>query len=117
VQRRQPGDNVQTETSGQADRIPSGVRAVGASASPRSQGSRAGCGFAAIERQLAYQPILETRHRKPLRPNPIAPWQLSIDDLRVFYDVGTEADGPVRILAIGRKHGNILMIGDEEVRL
>jgi mRNA-degrading endonuclease RelE of RelBE toxin-antitoxin system len=73
--------------------------------------------FAAIERQLAYQPILETRHRKPLRPNPIAPWQLSIDDLRVFYDVGTEADGPVRILAIGRKHGNILMIGDEEVRL
>lgn len=71
----------------------------------------------AIERQLPYQPLVETRHRKPLRPNPIAPWQLSIRDLRVFYEVGTEAKGPVRILAIGRKRGSILTIGGEEVRL
>jgi hypothetical protein len=71
----------------------------------------------AIERQLRYQPLLETRHRKPLRLNPIAPWQLSVEDLRVFYEVGVEATGPVRILAVGRKHGSILKIGGEEVQL
>jgi mRNA-degrading endonuclease RelE of RelBE toxin-antitoxin system len=71
----------------------------------------------AIERQLSAQPLVETRHRKPLRPNPIAPWQLSVEDLRVFYEVGADENGPVRILAVGRKHGSILTIGGEEVRL
>ena len=71
----------------------------------------------AIERQLSDQPLLETRHRKPLRPNPIAPWQLSVENLRVFYEVGPEANGPVRILAVGRKQRSILTIGGEEVRL
>lgn len=28
----------------------------------------------AAERQLLHEPLKETRHRKPLRPNPIAPW-------------------------------------------
>ena len=50
----------------------------------------------AIERQLRIQPLVETRHRKPLRPNPIAPWQLSVEELRIFYEVGAEANGPVR---------------------
>jgi hypothetical protein len=71
----------------------------------------------AIERQLLSQPLVETRHRKPLRPNPIAPWQLTVEDLRVFYEVGAAANGPVRILAVGRKHGCILKIGGEEVHL
>ena len=71
----------------------------------------------AIERQLSEEPLVETRHRKPLRPNPIAPWQLSVGDLRVFYEVGPEANGPVRILAVGRKQRSILTIGGEEVRL
>jgi mRNA-degrading endonuclease RelE of RelBE toxin-antitoxin system len=38
----------------------------------------------AIERQLVYEPLKETRNRKPLRPNPIAPWELRVGDLRVF---------------------------------
>ena len=112
---RQPGDNAQTEASNQAGRVPSGVRAVGSSASP-SAGERVVV-LGAIERQLPQQPLVETRHRKPLRPNPIAPWQLSVEDLRVFYEVGAEANGPVRILAIGQKNGNILTIGGEEVQL
>jgi len=32
----------------------------------------------AIEKQLPYQPLVETKQRKPLRPNPIAPWELLI---------------------------------------
>lgn len=32
----------------------------------------------ALERQLAFEPLKETRNRKPLRPNPLAPWELRI---------------------------------------
>lgn len=28
----------------------------------------------AIENLLSHEPLRETRNRKPLRPNPIAPW-------------------------------------------
>ena len=41
--------------------------------------------LAAIERQLVHEPMAETRNRKPLRPNPLAPWKLRIGALRVFY--------------------------------
>ena len=50
----------------------------------------------AIGRQLRHQPLVETRHRKPLRPND---------------------NGLVRILGIGRKHGNALTIGGKEIQL
>ena len=41
----------------------------------------------AIATQLVEEPLKETRHRKPLRPNPVAPWELRAGELRVFYDV------------------------------
>ena len=41
-----------------------------------------------VDEQLKYQPTVETRNRKPMRPNPIAPWELRIGNLRVYYDVG-----------------------------
>jgi hypothetical protein len=37
-----------------------------------------------VEQQLAHQPTNQTRNRKPLRPNPVAPWELRIGVLRVF---------------------------------
>jgi mRNA-degrading endonuclease RelE of RelBE toxin-antitoxin system len=40
-----------------------------------------------IERQLLHEPLVETRNRKPLRPNPVAPWELRIGNLRAFYEV------------------------------
>ena len=39
----------------------------------------------AVDRQLAHQPTVETRNRKLMRPNPVALWELRIDDLRVYY--------------------------------
>ena len=36
-----------------------------------------------VDRQLLNQPTVETRNRKPMRPNPLAPWELRIGDLRV----------------------------------
>ncbi|MGH9363022.1 MAG: type II toxin-antitoxin system RelE family toxin [Thermoanaerobaculia bacterium] len=70
----------------------------------------------AIEQQLSYEPLVETRNRKPLRPNPVAPWELRVGDLRAFYEVAAEAN-EVLVLAVGRKRGHRLWIGDEEVRL
>ena len=73
--------------------------------------------LAAIDRQLLNEPLKEARHRKPLRPNPIAPWELRVGRLRVFYEVVGAEGGVVRILAVGRKRRNVLMIGGKEIRL
>jgi mRNA-degrading endonuclease RelE of RelBE toxin-antitoxin system len=70
-----------------------------------------------IEQQLVHEPLTETRNRKPLRPNPIAPWELRVGNLRVFYDVVAEEPNIVRVLAIGEKKGNKLFIASKEVQL
>jgi mRNA-degrading endonuclease RelE of RelBE toxin-antitoxin system len=51
-----------------------------------------------------------------LEDNERAPWELSVGDFRVFYDIDLESE-IVTILAIGKKTHNILRIGDEEVEL
>ena len=71
----------------------------------------------AIETQLKDEPLKETRHRKPLRPNPIAPWELRVGELRVFYENAPEPSKTIMILAIGHKQGNQLFIGGTEVSL
>lgn len=70
-----------------------------------------------VDRQLAHQPLVETRNRKPMRPNPIAPWELRIGELRVYYEVKEEPDPVVTVLAVGVKNGNVVRIGSEEVSL
>jgi mRNA-degrading endonuclease RelE of RelBE toxin-antitoxin system len=69
-----------------------------------------------IEVQLTYQPDMETRNRKRLRPNSLAPWELRIGEIGVFYDVNADA-GSVRVIAVGRKDGSRLIIGGEEISL
>ena len=66
------------------------------------------------EIQLAHEPW-RTRNRKRLRPNPIAPWELRMRDVRIFYEV--DEPGVVTVLAIGAKHGNRLYIEGEEIEL
>ena len=71
-----------------------------------------------VERQLINEPLKETRNRKPMRPNPIAPWELRIRTFCVYYAVVDEAQEPmVLILAIGVKQHNRVRIGDEEITL
>ncbi|MBM3241314.1 type II toxin-antitoxin system RelE/ParE family toxin [Candidatus Poribacteria bacterium] len=70
-----------------------------------------------VERQLVHEPLVETRNRKQLRPNPVAPWELRIGDLRVFYEVASDEPDTVRILAVGRKRGYRLYIAGKEVAL
>jgi mRNA-degrading endonuclease RelE of RelBE toxin-antitoxin system len=71
----------------------------------------------AIQRQLTNEPLVETRNRKPLRPNPVAPWELRVGSMRVFYDVSKGPPQVVRVLAVGVKDRNVLRIGGQEIQL
>jgi mRNA-degrading endonuclease RelE of RelBE toxin-antitoxin system len=73
--------------------------------------------LSAIETQLAHQPAVETRNRKPMRPNVLATWELRVRNLRVYYVVNEEPEQVVSIRAIGIKVRNRVRIGDEEVEL
>jgi len=70
-----------------------------------------------VEQQLAHQPTTETRNRKRMRPNPVAPWEFRIGDLRVYYQVTDSPEPIVDVLAVGQKAGNRVIIGGEEVDL
>ncbi len=70
-----------------------------------------------IERQLVHEPLTETRNRKPLRPSPVAPLELRVGNLRVFYEVAADEPNVVRVLAVGRKRGNTLLIAGKEIEL
>lgn len=70
-----------------------------------------------IEKQLTYQPTIETKNRKPMRPNLLAPWELRIGTFRVYYDVEEKPEPIVRIRAVGIKLRNQVRIGKEVVQL
>ena len=70
-----------------------------------------------IKRQLRYEPFIETRNRKRLRPNPLAPWELRIGRLRVFYELDAVDSDLVNVLAVGIKKGNRLFIAGKKMEL
>jgi len=67
-----------------------------------------------VDKQLIYQPTVETRNRKPMRPNILAVYELRIGQWRVYFDVETVTKIVV-IRAIGFKQGNIVYIGGERI--
>ncbi|SRR6266849_9751871 len=72
-----------------------------------------------IEEQLLFEPEVETRNRKPLK-RPIsfgAQWELRLgpdNRFRVFYQVEPDSQA-VRVLAVGIKDRNRLLIGGKEL--
>jgi len=52
-----------------------------------------------------------------MRPNPIAPWELRIGNLRVYYDIEDDPECVVYIRAIGIKEENNVRIGKEVIKL
>jgi mRNA-degrading endonuclease RelE of RelBE toxin-antitoxin system len=50
-------------------------------------------------------------------PNPIAPWELRIGNLRVYYDIEDDPEHVVDIRAIGIKERNNVRIGKEVIKL
>lgn len=71
----------------------------------------------AIHEQLRHEPAIETRNRKRMRPNAVAPWVLRVGRLCVYYDVRTKPDSLVTVRAIGIKDRNRVTIGGVEVDL
>jgi mRNA-degrading endonuclease RelE of RelBE toxin-antitoxin system len=71
----------------------------------------------AVEKHLQSQPAVETRKRKPMRPNPIAPWELRIGNLRVYYDIEDDPEHVVYIRAVGIKDRNNVRIGRKVIKL
>lgn len=70
-----------------------------------------------IDEQLIHNPGAETRNRKPMRPNPIAPWELRIGNLRVYYDIEDSPEPVGVILAVGIKTRNQVRIGNKVFEL
>jgi len=70
-----------------------------------------------VDRQLLHQPNMETRNRKPMRPNPVAPWELRIGNLRVYYEAKDKPEPTVTILAIEIKERDLVRIGGERIKL
>lgn len=52
-----------------------------------------------------------------MRPNPVAPWELRIGPLRVYFETVEEPEAVVTILAVGIKHRNRIYIGGKEIEL
>jgi hypothetical protein len=70
-----------------------------------------------VDRQLLNEPTLETRNRKPMRPNPVAPWELCIGCLRVDYDLDEHPESKVIVVAVGVKERNQVRIAGEKIDL
>ena len=68
-----------------------------------------------ILKHLQVDADIQTKRRKQLRPNPLAPWELRIGDYRAFYEI--EEGRNVNVIAIGHKEHDDLFIRGEEVDL
>ena len=66
-----------------------------------------------IAARLVQEPTSPSRAVKPLRPNPLAGYELRLGDLRVLYKVD-EANAEVLIVIVGRKVGNVLVVEGKE---
>jgi mRNA-degrading endonuclease RelE of RelBE toxin-antitoxin system len=71
----------------------------------------------AVDEQLSHEPAVETRNRKQMRPNPLAPWELRVGKLRVYCDVDDEQAFTVFVRAVGIKERNQVAIGREVIEL
>ncbi len=58
---------------------------------------------------------IESRKRKHLRPNPIAPWELRVGKYRIFYEIAESQI--VKILAVGHKEHNELFVRGRKVEI
>ena len=69
----------------------------------------------AIKVSLSIDATIESKRRKKLTTNSLAPWELRVGDYRVFYEI--EGETVVKIIAIGYKEHNDLFIQGRRVDL
>ena len=68
-----------------------------------------------VDRQLVHQPTAETKNRRPMRPNPLATWELRVGNLRV--DVQDTPEAVVLVRAVGIKLRRRVRFGKEVIDL
>ena len=68
-----------------------------------------------VGRCLEVDADVETRKRKRLRPNAMAPWELRMGTYSVFYEI--RDNSVVLVLAVGNKELNDLYIRGRKVEL
>ena len=69
------------------------------------------------ERRLSHQPTLETRHRRRMqrgREGFVAPWELRVGDLRLYYETHEIPQRLVVVVAVGVKVRSRLRIAGKE---
>ena len=70
-----------------------------------------------VQAQLPHEPCRQTRNRKLLRANTLAPWVLRVGHLRVYYEVSESAGLCVTVRAIGVKVRECVIVGGVEIDL
>jgi mRNA-degrading endonuclease RelE of RelBE toxin-antitoxin system len=68
-----------------------------------------------LKRYLRNDADIESQHRKQLRDNPLAPWELRLGKYCAFYEIGDAST--VKIVAVGYKEHNDLFIRGEKVEI
>jgi mRNA-degrading endonuclease RelE of RelBE toxin-antitoxin system len=71
----------------------------------------------AVPVQLAHQPTVRTRNRKPMEANLFGSWELRTGRLRVYYEVSEEPEPMVTIRAVAIKDRERVYIAGEEIKL
>ena len=69
----------------------------------------------AITKYLQSDANIDSRKRKQLRPNPVAPWELRLGKYRIFYEIKEIHEA--RVLAIGHKEHSELFIRGKKVEI
>ena len=79
---------------------------------------------AGIISHLKVDAEVRTKRKKPLRSNPVAPWELRLDKFRVFYSIEGDSEAKtekraksVKVVAVGHKEHNELFIRGKKVQL
>lgn len=70
-----------------------------------------------VDKHLVHEPTVETKNRKPMRPNPLAPWELRLGTLRVYFDPQEDPEQVVHIRAVGVKQRNVVRIAGKVFEL
>jgi hypothetical protein len=91
--------------------------AVTTSAGSRLMSTKTAIVLDGVVRHLSVDPTAETRHRKQMRPNPLAAWELRLGNLRVYFDIVSEPEPLVVVLAVGIKEGTVVRIGKRSIEL
>jgi mRNA-degrading endonuclease RelE of RelBE toxin-antitoxin system len=70
-----------------------------------------------IRTYLTNDAFIESKHRKSLGENAIAPWEVRVENYRIFFKPDDEDTNSIVIVSVGHKEHNQLYIRGRKVQL